>query len=450
MAILFIRCLLLPALVFCLLSSAAEARGLTIIRDAEIETTIRNYAAPLFEAAALDPEAVEVLIVQSPTLNAFVAGGQKIFVHTGLLLAADNPNQLIGVIAHETGHISGGHLARMHEALRNASAQSILALILGGVAAVAGQGDLAAAVIAGGATATQQQFFHYTRVQEGAADLAALRFLDATGQSSRGLMVFLDKLGDQELLIAASQDPYARTHPLSRARVETIEAHVKTSRYSDAPDKPAHIVMHTRMKAKLQGYVTGLVQTLRKYPESDTSLPARYARAVAYHGARKTEKALEITQSLIDEAPNDPYFYELKGQILIESYKVDEAIPPYARAVELDGDSALLRIGLGHAQVSTESDAHVKDAIKNLKIASQLEPRSPSAWRWLAMAYGRDGQIAMAALSTAERYALLGRYRDVAIQANRALRDLPASSPMHLRAQDLDRLAKYKLKKQKQ
>jgi len=421
-----------------------------MIRDAEIETIIRTYATPLFEAASVDPRAVEVLIVEDTTLNAFVAGGQKIFVNTGLLLAAETPNQLIGVIAHETGHIAGGHLARTHEALRNASAQSILAMILGGAAAAAGAGDAAAAIITGGATLSQRTFLQYTRAQEGAADQAAVRMLDATGQSAIGLMEFIEKLGDQELLVASSQDPYVRTHPLSQERVASLRAHVATSRFKEAKDPPEFLVMHARMQAKLFGYLNGLVQTLRKYPESDTTLPARYARSIAYHRAHQSQKALELLGDLIVDVPDDPYFHELKGQILLESQQVDAAIPAYARAVELQPDDAQLRLGLGQAQASSAGPAYIKDAVENLRAATAIEPRNPTAWRWLATAYARDEQLAMAALATAERYVLTGVYRDALMQANRAMKGLPRGSPAYLRAQDLEGLAKQQLERQNQ
>ncbi|MDP6707194.1 MAG: M48 family metalloprotease [Alphaproteobacteria bacterium] len=443
------RYLLVPALALSLLAGPASARGVALIRDAEIETTIRTYSTPLFQAAGIDPQAVEVLIVDDPSLNAFVAGGQKIFVHTGLLIATDTPNQLIGVIAHETGHIAGGHLARTHEAMRKASAHSIIAFLLGGAAAIAGQGGAAAAILTAGVTASHRQYLRYSRSQEAAADQSALRTLEATGQSASGLLVFIDKLGDQELLVAESQDPYARTHPLWAERADALRSHYEGSRYRDATDSPQYVALHARMKAKLVGYLKGLLQTLRRYPLSDTSLPARYARAVAYHRERQSDKAIGIVDGLLAEHPDDPYFHELKGQILLESRRIDQAIPSYQRSVDLDGDNALLRMGLGQAQVSAEGTEHVAAAIENLKIATRIEPHSPGVWRWLAMAYGRDEQLALAALATAERYVLLGRYRDAKLQATRALKGLSKSSPAYLRALDLEGEAQHGIERKR-
>jgi predicted Zn-dependent protease len=442
--------LLVVSLPGLLLPTGAGARSLPLIRDAEIETIIRVYAAPLFEAAQLDPRAVEVVVVNDPSLNAFVAGGQRIFLNTGLLLAAETPNQLIGVIAHEAGHIAGGHLTRIQDELFKANIESIVALILGGAAAAAGQGQAAGAIMAGGAALAQGSLLQYSRAQESVADQAALRALDATGQSARGLMNFLIKLGDQELLSSASQDPYVRTHPLSQERVEAIRAKLRTSQFADIKDSPALLATHARMRAKLFGYLKGLTQTLREYPESDVSVPARYARAIAYHLARQTDKAIETVRELIAEAPRDPYYEELLGQILLESQRVDEAIPAYARAVTLKPDSALLRIGLGQAQVSAESNAHIGAAIDNLRRATELEPGNAGAWRFLATAYARDGQEAMAALATAERYAIRGEYRDAQFMAARAKKGLAKGTPSYLRAEDLESLARQMIAKREQ
>jgi predicted Zn-dependent protease len=395
--------------------------------------------------AGLEASSVRVHLVRDNTLNAFVAGGQNIFFNTGLLLAADSPNQVIGVIAHETGHISGGHLARTQDALRGASAPAILAMVLGAAAMAAGAGDAGAAVIAGGAQVAQRSLLSYTRTQEGAADQAALSFLEQTQQSARGLMEFLDKLGDQEALQATSQDPYVRTHPLSRERIETIRAHLERSRYSAAKDPPAFLAAHARMKAKLHGFLDPPEATFRRFPETDASLPARYARAIALHQARRFDEAVAAADSLISEHPQDPYFHELKGQILLEAGRVDEAVAPYAESVRLSPDDALLRLNLGQAQVSARSDAWVKAAIQNLELAARDDPRDATAWRWLAQAYGRDGQEAMAALATAERYLLTGDFKGAALQADRAARTLP-EGPSRLRALDLKEAADFRIK----
>lgn len=430
-------------------SGTAQARKISFIRDAEIEDTIRMFGTPLFAVAGLEPSAVRVYLVNDPTLNAFVAGGQKIFINTGLLIASDNANQVIGVIAHEAGHITGGHLARTQDALRHASAQSIMAFVLGAAAAIAGQGGAGQAIMAGGSQVAQRSFLKYSRIQEGSADGAAIAMLEQTGQSAQGMLDFFDKLGDQEALLTASQDPYVRTHPLTRNRIDAIRAHVARSRFTKAVERPLFVERHARMRAKLTAFLDSTVTTFRKYPPTDNSMPGRYARAIARHKKRETQKALALMAGLLDERPDDPYFHEFYGQILFESGQADAAVTPYEQAVALLPNEPLLRIGLGQAQVSVESDRHIDAAIENLRRAVQLAPGNPTAWRWLGMAHGRKGNIGQAALATAERYILTGKFRDAIGQAKRAEHALPKGSPGWLRAQDLKAAAEQAAKRRK-
>ena len=393
------------------LPETAQARSFSFIRDAEIEGTIRLFGAPLFAVAGLEPSAVRVALVNDPSRDAGVAGGQKIFINTGLLTASDNANQVIGVIAHETGHITGGHLARSQDALRDASAQSIMAFVLGAAAAVAGQGGAGQAIIAGGTQVAQRSYLKYSRIQESSADQAALTMLDQTRQSAKGMLSFFDKLGDQEALLTASQDPYVRTHPLTRERIDTIRAHAARSANSNAVERPEFVERHSRMRAKLIAFLGSPTQTFRKYQANDDSLSGRYARSIARHKMR--------------------------------------AIAPYERAVALQPNEALLRIGLGQAQVSVKGHGYIKAAIKNMRRAVRLEPGDPTAWRWLGMAHGRDGDIGLAALATAERYMLAGKYRDAIGQAARAERTLAKGTPGWLRAQDLKAAAQQAAKRAK-
>ncbi len=420
---------------------------MSLIRDEEVESTIRAYATPIFQAAGLEASQVRIHIVQDSSLNAFVAGGQRIFFHTGLLLGAETPNQLIGIIAHETGHIAGGHLARTHEALRDATAATIIAVVLGGVAAAAGGGAAAGAIIIGSGAAGQSVFLRYTRTQEAAADQAAIKLLEQTGQSSLGLLQFIEKLGDQELLVAASQDPYVRSHPLSQDRAQSLRTHVSRSKLTGRLDRPAYVAMHARMRAKLYAFLESYAITLRRYPERDSSLPARYARAIATHRHKNSERAVELTDELIREHPNDPYFWELKGQILVESGRVVEGMTAYEEAVRLRPDSTLLRVGLAQAQVESQEPAAARAAIVNLELARRREPDDPSIWRWLAAAHGMIGEEPRAALATAERYALLNRWREAGGQARRALKGFSPGSPSYLRAQDIANVAAHKTRR---
>jgi predicted Zn-dependent protease len=420
----------------------ANAQDVSILRDAEIENIIRAYATPIFAAAGLDPTAVHVYVVNDPTLNSFVAGGQNLFMNSGTVLRSETPNQLIGIIAHETGHIAGGHLARTDEALRHATIQSIAALLVGAAAAAAsGNGGAAAAAILGGTATAQRSFLQFSITQEASADQAALTFLDRTGQSARGLLQFFEILEQQEVLSAAHQDPWVRTHPLTQQRVEYVREHVLHSRFSDVTDPPAWMEMHKRVKAKLAAFLGEPSAVLAGIRSSDNSLSARYARAIAYYRIPDLKRAVPEIDGLIEDHPDDPYFHELKGQMLFENGRVGEAVGPYEQAVKLDPKSALLRIELAQVQLETNDPALVPKALAHLNEAVRFEDRNPDAWRFLAIAYGRSSNIGMMALALAEEGIADGDYTQARQQASRAAKQLPPG-PAKQRALDIQDEAK--------
>lgn len=426
-------------------ASVARADGLPLVRDSEIEDTIRSWADPLFRAAQLDPSSVRLLIVNDKSLNAFVAGGQNLFINTGLLTETDTPNQVIGVLAHETGHISGGHLARSGDAIRGAQNAGLFATLLGvgliALGAATGTGDAGqagTAVIVGGQSAGIRNFLAYTRSQERSADQAAVNLLDRTRQSSTGMLQFMETLSDQELLASSRQDPYVRSHPLTRDRIEFISEHAKNSRYSDRTDTAEAIERHARMRAKLIGFLERPRRVLRAfYPVTDTSLAARYGRAVAYLRLSDVDKAVAEMDSLIAERPNDPYFYELKGQILYELGHIREAVPMYQKAVALKADDALILTGLGAALLETGDPAFVEPAIAALENAQRTDQENPSTWRLLATGYHARGDDGAAALASAEYAMLIGRAQDARLHAGRAERIFDEGAPGWLRAQDI-------------
>jgi predicted Zn-dependent protease len=423
---------------------ASAQQSINFIRDAEIEATIRQFVSPVFTAAGLDAAAIRIYLVNDARLNAFVAGGQNLFLNTGLLMRSQTPDQVIGVAAHETGHIAGGHLARTQEALRNATIKSIIAMVLGAAAAAAGGGSGAGGVLAGGAGVGQRSILQYSVEQEAKADQAGLSFLDATGQSAKGLLQFFHILENEDLLSAARQDPYLRTHPLTRQRIEYVQEFVNHSRFSEVPDKPEFVEMHKRMVAKLNGFLNPPTKTLAQYSESDNSVAARYARAVAYYRIPNLNKALPIIDGLIAQEPKNPYFHELKGQMLFENGKIAEAVGPYEEAVHLQPDSALLRTELGQVQIESGDPALNKRALSNLSEGTRLEPDNSNAWHFLGVAYGRENDIGMAALALAEEAMTEGDKQLAVQQATRATKILKAGTPARLRAEDLKRLASRK------
>jgi predicted Zn-dependent protease len=415
----------------------AENQKISLIRDAEIENTIREFAIPVFRAADLDPSAISIHLVRDSSINAFVAGGQRLFLNTGLLTRTTDPNQIIGVIAHETGHIAGGHLARIHDALQNTAATTILALLLGGAAVGAGRGDLAAAIVSAGQSVGLRNLLQYSRTQESSADQAALKYLESAGISSKGLLEFMNILGDQELLLAERQDPYVLTHPLSRERVAAIADHVSRSPLADRPASKEFAAMHARMKAKLYAFLNPLSRTLRLYKETDNSLESRYARAIAYFRKPDMAKAIPLINGLIAEHPNDPYFWELKGQMYFETGDAKSALAPYQKAVELLPNNELIRTDLARVQLALNDPAMLDAAIDNLRYAIGRERDVAFRWHQLAIAYGRKGDKGHSSLALAEEALLLGRKPVARYHAGLAAQLFPRGSREWLQAEDI-------------
>ena len=417
---------------------AQGSGGPSLIRDAEIENTIRIYAKPVLEAAKLEPESLSVYLVLDDRLNAFVAGGERIFINTGLLRNAENANGIIGVLAHETGHIEGRHLAKMQENLRNASAQSIVALVLGAVAAgVSGNPEALIAGATMGQSAATGSLMHYSQAMESQADQAALRYLEATGQSARGLMDILNKLQSQEVLTAGRQDPYLRTHPLSQERIATVRTHVENSLYSDIPQSDLLDYLQRRMRGKLNGYIDPPERTLNRYKAQD-DIEARYARIYALEKLHRTDDAVAIADSLIAEKPNDPFFHETKGYILWKGGRVRESVEPYRRSVETSGGKLpLLRMGLAQALLELEAPAAAQEAVDQLSKAIQYEKHMPRIWRLLATGYGRLDNFGAASYALAEEALLQQDREGVERNVTKALELLPPGSPMHSRALDI-------------
>ena len=431
-----LRGLALAAAGFAALCAGARATNAAevLLRDAETENNIKTMAAPIWRAAGLEPSDVGIYLVQDNQLNSFVAGGQAIFINSGLVLRAENPNQLIGVVAHETGHIAGGHVLRAKEAMRNASIESIIAMVAAAGASVLGRSG---APLLGAAGVGERSFLQFSIAQEATADHAALNFLDRSCQSARGLLKFFEILQSNELLAGERQESWVRTHPLTQQRVQYIRDHVQQARCSNTPDSPDSVELLRRIKAKLHAFLDDPSKTLSTYPTSDRSPIARYARAIAYYRMPKLDLALPEIDGLIRDFPNDPYYRELKGQMLFENGRVRDAMRPYEDAVKLAPSAALLRISLSQVYIESGDPALNKRAIAYLNDASRAEGRESQIWRFLAVAYGRDNQIGMAALSLAEEALANGKKKDATQQALRAKQMLTKNSPSYFRADDI-------------
>jgi predicted Zn-dependent protease len=443
-----VRLFMLVALSFAAVAQPAAAQS--ILRDAETEALFRDMSRPLIEAAGLRPENVEVVMVHDRSINAFVAGGQIVYIHSGLIAAADNANEVQGVIAHELGHITGGHVIRIQEGVKTATGIMLLSMLLGAAAMAAGAGEAGAGIMAAGQQAALGKFLAFSRAQEASADQAGAEYLAKAGISGKGSLGFFKKLQNQEFRYAIPQDNgYARTHPLNGERIAALEEGYKKSPNWEKGFDAALETRFQRVKAKLAGYVEDPKRTLILYPESKKTIPARYARAYAWHKGAFPDRALAEADSLLKEQPADPYFHELKGQILLESGRPFDALESLREAVRYAPNEPLIAALLGHALISTERPDHFEEAKKVLRSAIGRDNTNPFAWYQLGIVYDREGDPGRAALATAERYNLEGQPRLALANAEQALKSIPTGTPDWIRAQDIAMVSRTEVERKK-
>ena len=419
--------------------SLQPAAAQSILRDAETEALLRDMAAPLISAAGLDPRNVDIVLVGDNSVNAFVAGGQAVYVNSGLVNEASSANEVQGVIAHELGHVTGGH-AVFNGGATAASGISILSLLLGAAAAAAGGGEAAMGVLMAGQQAAMGKYLAFSRSQEATADAAGAEYLSKAGITGRGSVAFFKKLQSLEFRYGYSPrdgDEFFTTHPLTGDRIATLEDTYEKDPAWNRPSDPVLEARFQRAKAKLSGYLAEPAQTLRTYPESDTSVPARYARAYAFHKDARLDKSISETDALLRTAPNDPYFLELQGQILLESGKPSEALSALRRATELSGNQPLIATTFGHALIATEEPGNFAEAERVLKSAVQRDRENPFAWYQLGVVYAANGDIPRARLASAEQQVMDQRFPEALASAEAAESTLPKGSSDWLRAQDI-------------
>ncbi|MFL6794152.1 MAG: M48 family metalloprotease [Sphingomicrobium sp.] len=419
----------------------------SVLRDSETELLFKDISRPLIKAADLDPNSVDVVLLNDPEINAFVATGQRVYIQSGLLVSVDNVNQLQGVIAHELGHVAGGHSIRLEQGAKQATGISIATMVLGALAIAAGAGDAAMGIMMAGQQAALGKFLAFTRTQEATADQAAVKYLHGAGVSGKGMLDFFKKLQHDEYRIAVyAKDSYDRTHPLSSERVQALEQAFKADPAWSRPPDPQLEARFERVKAKLQGFIDPK-HAVQKYPESDQSVPAHYARAYAYHLGGYPDKAMSEADALLKTDPHDPFFLELKGQILLEGGKPAEAIAPLREATQRSGDMPLIASMLGHALVSTEDPKNFAEARQILKVAVNRDNQNPFAWYQLGIIYDREGDVGRAALATAERSNLEGNPKLAYSSAQMAMKGIPTGTPDYLRAQDIAMVSRAELAK---
>jgi predicted Zn-dependent protease len=445
----FARLLMLAlALAFAGVQPAVAGEG-SVLRDSETELLFKQMSRPLIEAAGLDPNSVEVVLLKDDEINAFVERGQTVYLQSGLIEAADNVDQVQGVVAHELGHVVAGDAIRADSGMKHATGISLMSLVLAAAAIAAGAGDAGMGIMMAGQRAAMGDMLAFTRAQEATADASAARFMSKAGVNGKGLLDFFAKLQNQEYRLAVySTDSFDRSHPLSSERIQSLEQKLRADPAWGKPTDPALEARFQRVKAKLLGFVNP-GQAVRKYPEADQSIPAHYARAYAYHLSGYPDKAEYEADALLAKDPHDPFFLELKGQILLEGGKPQAAIAPLREAVERSGNMPLIAAMLGHALVSTEDSKNFTEAKQVLKTAVNRDNEDPFAWYQLGIIYDREGDTARAALATAERSNLEGRPRTALNSAETAMKGIPAGTPDYLRAQDIAMVSRAELKKNK-
>ena len=425
---------------------AQENRGPPVLRDAETEQLLRDYTRPILRAAGMEKQNIQMVIINQGVFNAFVADGRRIFVNYGAILQSETPNQIIGVMAHETGHLAGGHLAKMREQMAQAQTQMIIAMLLGAGAMVAGAKSggsnngltsAGAAMFSAPGEVIRRNLLSYVRQQEENADKAGVKFLNATGQSSRGMYETFKRFTDESLFAARGSDPYVQSHPMPAERVAALEELARSSPYWDKKDDPALQLRHDMVRAKISAFMERQETVYRRYPLSNNGLPARYAHAISTYLHGDLRSALTQIDALIQQQPNNPYFHEVRGQALLEGGKPQEAIAPLRKAVALSNNSPLIEMLLGQALVATGNNAYTDEAIAILRAAVARETEAPIGYMQLAMAYGRKGDYAQADLASAQAAYLRGDSKTARDLASRAKTRFAIGTPGWVKADDI-------------
>jgi predicted Zn-dependent protease len=408
-----------------------------IERDTEIEEILHQEMDPVFAAANMDPKRVQLVLLNDPTLNAFTAQGYHMVVNAGLIMQTKTPNELEGVLAHETGHMARGDVARVGESTKGVVGPMILGLGLGLLAALAGAPSAAAALIYSGSYFGEINGLAFSRDDESRADEAAITYLEKAGYSGQGIVDFFNNFRGEEDFSNIRKYPFWVDHPLTDDRIEALTVRAQSQPHWGAKDSPEAIAHYEIMKAKIKAFTNRPFQTYVDYPDSDQSFPARYARAIADYRELETDRAIKEMDALIAERPDDPYLYELKGQCLMESSRAEEAEVSLRKAVSLRPEAPLLRILLGEDLLAENSPAKLDDAIVTFNRSLVVEPDDPIPWQYLAQAYDAKGQEGMARLASAEQEFHLGQMKDARAFAMRARNFLRRGTPEWNRATDI-------------
>ncbi len=424
-----------------------RAQGIPLIRDSEIEAVLRDYARPIFRAAGLGQNNISMRIVRHDSFNAFVADGRNVFINSGALAMAKTPNEVIGVLAHETGHITGGHLASLRTRIARDQTKMLLVSLLGIGAIIAGAaskgesrevGAAGQGLLLGGPDVVMRGLLAERRSQEAAADQAGLNFLNTTKQSGRGMLITFERFAQQEFISEQHMDPFVRSHPVATQRLAQLRDKVMASPFVDAKDPPELQLRHDMMRAKIAGYLDKPSTVTGDYPPSNMTLPAKYARAISKNCQGRCAQSVGDVDALIREQPNNPYFHELRGSLFYYGGQYREAIPSLRKALQLiGGEEPLMQANLAQALVATEDSAMIEEALPLLRKSVVRDGDNARAYHTLATALARKGQMPQAEYAAAQANFIEGNFKQAQIFAKRAQTKLPQGSPEWNRAEEI-------------
>lgn len=422
----------------------AQGRRIAIVRDAEIESLLKDYASPIFKVAGLQSKGIEIVLVNDNNFNAFVSG-RRVFINTGAIVQATTPNEIIGVIAHEAGHLAGNHQERLRAQLDASRTLAIVGMLLGAGALVAGStsnsnGATSAggAIIASTPTIATRSILNYKRGEEINADSAALKYLNKTKQSANGMLKTFDRFAQQLALAGVRPNPYKLSHPLPRERINLLAKGAKQSKYFNKKDPKALQARHDMARAKIAAFAGGLPAVQRLFKSSPNSVPALYGRAIALDNSGRSNDALKILNQLIKKQSKNAYLYELRGEVQLKLRQADQAVKSFATAAKFDrSKSGLIKARLGFAYVATGNRANAKKAVSALRAGLQTNPNNFNAYRTLSNAYALAGDVGEAELAMAEGHFRAGNGREAKVFAGRAVQKLVPGKPSWQRAKDI-------------
>ena len=422
----------------------SKVQAFSIVRDAQTEQLLQEYARPLLHAAQIDPASIRIVLVDDRRFNAFIVDARHIFIHTGVFLDSESPAEIMGVLAHEIGHIKGGHLAHAHSSLDDARFVAMLSALIGVAALATGANANSDSLVGGGAGLAassgnfgQRLFLAHRRLQEETADRIALQLLGQAGLPTSGLTNILNRLARRERYAGAQADPYLRSHPASSERLRNLTHGAAREKARPAADLTALQQRHDLVRAKIKAYTGRPGSAARAFFPSDKSLAADYGRAILAMRRGEISAARTALDGLVKHAPQNPYFRELLGQLHLQAGNADIAIASFREALQLSPDEPQLRAALGSALLARGRGPDIDEAITLLSRAVTQDQNLPASWRQLAIALNRAGRALEATLATSRSLLASGDIAGAKFHAARVREEATRGDRLWLRADDI-------------